>query len=86
MQSRSGEDSPGEAGGEGPGREGIIEGGCLCGAVRYVITLPTKWCAHCHCSMCRRAHGAAFVTWAGVPSQSFTGMKPISDEPRGTQR
>jgi hypothetical protein len=21
--------------------------------------------AHCHCSLCRRAHGAAFVTWAG---------------------
>lgn len=41
------------------------EGGCLCGAVRFRIDLPAKWCAHCHCSMCRRAHGAAFVTWVG---------------------
>jgi hypothetical protein len=40
-------------------------GGCLCGAVRYSIALPPKWVAHCHCSMCRRAHGAAFVTWVG---------------------
>ena len=22
----------------------------------------------CHCESCRRAHGAAFVTWAGFPS------------------
>ena len=40
-------------------------GSCFCGAVRFTATLPTKWVAHCHCSMCRRAHGAAFVTWAG---------------------
>jgi hypothetical protein len=47
-------------------------GGCLCGAVRFRITFPTKWCAHCHCSMCRRAHGAAFVTFCGVPAGQFT--------------
>jgi hypothetical protein len=41
-------------------------GACLCGAVRFEIEFPTKWCAHCHCSMCRRAHGAAFVTFVGV--------------------
>jgi hypothetical protein len=41
------------------------EGGCQCGAVRFRIGLPPKWCAHCHCSTCRRAHGAAFVTWVG---------------------
>lgn len=46
-------------------------GGCLCGAVRFRIAFPTKWCAHCHCSMCRRAHGAAFVTFVGVPSGQF---------------
>ena len=40
-------------------------GSCFCGAVRFTATLPSKWVAHCHCSMCRRAHGAAFVTWAG---------------------
>ena len=42
-----------------------VGGGCLCGAVRYSIALPARWVAHCHCSMCRRAHGAAFVTWVG---------------------
>ena len=38
---------------------------CLCGALSIEATLPSKWVAHCHCSTCRRAHGAAFVTWAG---------------------
>ena len=40
-------------------------GKCFCGAVRFTATLPSKWVAHCHCTMCRRAHGAGFVTWAG---------------------
>jgi len=46
-------------------------GGCLCGAVRFEVTPPTKWCSHCHCSLCRRAHGAAFVTWFGVEKTCF---------------
>jgi hypothetical protein len=47
--------------------EQSVTGACLCGAVRFRIRFPTKWCAHCHCTMCRRAHGAAFVTFVGVP-------------------
>jgi len=43
----------------------------LCGAVRFAVDLPTLFCAHCHCSMCRRAHGAGFVTWFGAPYESF---------------
>jgi hypothetical protein len=50
---------------------GVLAGGCLCGAVRFEITPPTAWCAHCHCSLCRRAHGAAFVTWFGVERAQF---------------
>lgn len=46
-------------------------GGCLCGAVRFTATLPSKWVAHCHCTMCRRAHGAAYVTWAGFAQERF---------------
>lgn len=46
-------------------------GGCLCGSVRFGVTPPTKWCAHCHCTLCRRAHGAAFVTWVGVDADQF---------------
>lgn len=42
-----------------------LHGRCLCGDLRFSATLPSKWVAHCHCSLCRRAHGAAFVTWIG---------------------
>jgi hypothetical protein len=46
-------------------------GTCLCGAVRFLIYLPVKFCVHCHCQSCRVMTGAAFVTWIGVPHQSF---------------
>ena len=29
--------------------------------------MPSLFCAHCHCSICRRIHGAGFVTWFAVP-------------------
>ena len=48
--------------------QATVTGACLCGGVRFRAALPAKWVAHCHCSMCRRAHGAGFVTWAGFPS------------------
>ena len=48
-----------------------IRGDCLCGTVKFEVTLPTKWCAHCHCTLCRRSHGAAFVTWFGVDTDQF---------------
>jgi len=44
----------------------LARGGCLCGAVGFSAAMPAKWVAHCHCTRCQRAHGAAFVTWAGV--------------------
>jgi hypothetical protein len=38
---------------------------CLCGAVRGRIARPSRWVAHCHCSVCRRAHGAAALIEGG---------------------
>ena len=46
-----------------------VPGRCLCGTVRFEVTPPTLFCGHCHCAMCRRAHGAGFVTWFGVPRE-----------------
>lgn len=40
-------------------------GSCLCGDLRFEATLPSKWAAHCHCTLCQRAHGAPVVTWVG---------------------
>ncbi len=50
----------------------LINGACLCGAVHYQVETPANWCAHCHCTICRKAHGAAFVTWFGVPKKAMT--------------
>lgn len=44
----------------------VAAGRCLCGAVSFTLNLPSIWVAHCHCTMCQRAHGAAFVTWVGM--------------------
>ena len=41
-------------------------GSCLCGAVAFRWSAPSRWCSHCHCHLCQRAHGAAFVTWIGI--------------------
>ena len=48
-----------------------LHGSCLCGEVRFEVQPPTAWCAHCHCSMCRRAHGAPYVTWFGAVRERF---------------
>jgi len=48
-----------------------VNGTCLCGDVQFEVTLPSLWCAHCHCSNCRRAHGAAFVTFVGFATDQF---------------
>jgi hypothetical protein len=37
-------------------------GACLCGGIAFDAALPSKCVAHCHCTRCRRAQGAAFVT------------------------
>ena len=42
-------------------------GGCLCGAVRYRATVDPIRVVNCHCGMCRRASGAAFLTHVHFP-------------------
>jgi Uncharacterized conserved protein len=48
-----------------------VEGGCLCGTIRYRIDGPIAPGAHCHCSMCRRSTGAVVVTWISVRRHAF---------------
>lgn len=52
--------------------ERSAQGSCLCGAVRFRIGFPTMFCGHCHCRLCRRSHGAGFVTWVGVEKERFS--------------
>jgi hypothetical protein len=48
-----------------------IEGSCFCGKLKFHYDLPTRYVAHCHCTDCRHAHGAGFVTWAGINVEQF---------------
>ena len=43
-----------------------IEGGCLCGGVRYRLHNEPAQLSDCHCSDCRRASAAPFVTWGTI--------------------
>ena len=49
----------------------MAHGTCLCGTLEYEITEPFNFMAHCHCSRCRRHHGAPFATWVGAPLSGF---------------
>ena len=48
-----------------------LNGSCLCGKIRYRINGPLHSVLNCHCSMCRKAHGAAFRTRAAVKTAEF---------------
>ena len=49
----------------------LMQGRCLCGAVQYELAAPFVSAAHCHCESCRRANGAAFVSWGTVARLHF---------------
>jgi hypothetical protein len=50
----------------------MLHGSCLCGLVHYSVSAEVTHAENCHCSMCRKAHGAAFSTNALVPTASLT--------------
>ncbi len=55
-----------------------LEGGCLCGAVRYRLLSQPFDAGYCHCLRCRRASGAPVVAFATVPLADFV----MTGEPR----
>jgi len=46
-------------------------GSCLCGSVRYEVDADIRNVTHCHCSMCRKAHGTAFGSYGSVRREQF---------------
>ena len=49
-----------------------VNGGCLCGKVRYRIAGRLFDATHCHCSMCRRQHGAAYASYVDFDPADFS--------------
>jgi hypothetical protein len=53
----------------------MLRGSCLCDEVKYEIGGSLRDVRNCHCSMCRKAHGAAFRTRATVRAADFRYLK-----------
>ena len=50
---------------------GQVNGGCLCGAIRYTISAPVTGLRACHCLNCQKASGTGGTVNAVVPTDSF---------------
>ena len=48
-----------------------IEGGCLCGAVRWRSSAAPVRCVICHCESCRRHSGAPCLSFVHFPAEAF---------------
>ena len=48
-------------------------GSCLCNGIRYEVDVIQNQPGpgHCHCSMCRKFHGAAFATYGAANKADF---------------
>lgn len=49
----------------------MLKGSCLCGSVHYTVANDFTHAENCHCTMCRKAHGAAFSTNALVATATL---------------
>ena len=49
----------------------MIRGSCLCNTVRWSFDGAFDSMTHCHCEMCRKAHGAPFATYANGSRKHF---------------
>lgn len=51
---------------------GTLEGGCLCGAIRYRIHGSRIDAGYCHCRICQQSAGAPVLAWVTVPVAAFS--------------
>ena len=49
----------------------MVEGSCLCGAVRFAIDGRVSPLQYCHCQRCHKASGGAFVAAVAASMESF---------------
>ena len=53
-------------------QEAQVEGGCLCGGLRYRIARGSELCVYCcHCRDCQRLSSSAFAVSMVLPSAAF---------------
>lgn len=49
----------------------MITGACLCGGIAWELAGPIDLINFCHCTICRRVHGAAFGAFAHAHARDF---------------
>jgi hypothetical protein len=62
-----------------PSPDHPLQGGCLCGAVRFEITAPFSIAGYCHCTHCQRRTGTAASANGRVPRAGFRLLQGAED-------
>lgn len=57
----------------------MITGHCECGKITFQVNGEINDFSHCHCAQCRRLHGAAYATFAGVERRDFLYLSGEAD-------
>ncbi|NJO78937.1 MAG: GFA family protein [Cyanobacteria bacterium RM1_2_2] len=52
-----------------------MKGSCVCGGIQYELNDKFLIANHCHCSICRKVHGAAFSTSGHAQEDGFHWMQ-----------
>ena len=61
--------------------DGSVHRSCLCGGVRFEVTLPFRRASHCHCSRCRKHPGTGLLT-QGAAHARVSGFSKGGTDPR----
>jgi len=55
----------------------MIKGSCLCGAIEFEVEPIEDKIYNCHCSECRKSHGAAFATQMFAKGDTLSFIKGV---------
>ena len=53
----------------------MVQGTCLCSGIAWEVSGDFTRMSHCHCSRCRKAHGAAFATFIAASADGFRWLR-----------
>lgn len=57
-----------------------MEGGCLCGSIRYRISENPFASEYCHCRICQKSSGSPAVPWMDFKVEQITWLKTKPNE------
>lgn len=62
-----------------------MEGGCLCGAIRYYISGSPFCTEYCHCRMCQKSAGSVTVSWMDLRVEQLTWVSSNPSEYKSSE-